>query len=365
MLYHLLYPLKDYFFGFNVFRYISFRAVGAGITSLLIVLIFGPAVIRGLRRIKIGERVRKGKDYSSLYNLHKEKEGTPTMGGVLVILAVLFSTFFWADIFNMQILLVTFALLWLGGLGFVDDYIKLKGNSRGLPAWLKILGQVILAMAIVGFVCLSPETRHIANELCLPFYKTPIDIMWFVYLGFTAVVICGSSNAVNLTDGLDGLAIGSVLIVAASYIVLSYIAGNIKFSNYLNVLYVPGSGELAVFCTSIVGAGLGFLWFNAYPAEVFMGDTGSLALGGVIGVVSVLIKKELWLFIIGGIFVMEAVSVILQISSFKLRGKRVFAMAPIHHHFQMKGWPESKITIRFWIISIIFALIGLGSLKLQ
>ena len=365
MLYHLLYPLREYFFGFNVVRYITFRAAGAAVTSLVISLIFGPYIIRYLYQLKIGERIRNGKDHLSLYNLHKGKEGTPTMGGIFIILVVLFSTFLWADIFNRQILMMFFATIWLGSLGFLDDYIKIKRKSRGLPPRIKFVGQIILAIGLIGFMWLCPETKPIANKLALPFYKTPIEIIWFIYLGFIILVICGSSNAVNLTDGLDGLAIGCILIAAAAYGVLTYIVGHVRFAEYLNILYIPGSGELSIFCASIVGAGLGFLWFNAYPAEIFMGDTGALTLGGIIGVVSVLIKKELWLVIIGGIFVIEAVSVILQVGSFKLRGKRIFAMAPLHHHFEMKGWPETKVTIRFWIIAIIFALIGLGSLKLQ
>lgn len=365
MLYHLLYPLREYFFGFNVFRYITFRATAAAVTSLVVSLFISPYIIRYLYQLKIGERIRNGKNYSSLYNLHKTKEGTPTMGGVLIIISVLFSTLLWADIFSKQILIVVLATVWLGSLGFVDDYIKIRRKSRGLSPKIKFLGQTILAVVLIGFMRLYPETKSIANKLALPFYKNPVELIWFIYLVFIILVVCGSSNAVNLTDGLDGLAIGCVLIVAAAYGVLSYIVGHVKFAEYLNVLYIPGSGELSIFCAGIVGAGLGFLWFNAYPAEIFMGDTGALTLGGTIGVISVLIKKELWLVIIGGIFVIEAVSVILQVGSFKLRKKRVFAMAPLHHHFEMKGWPENKVTVRFWIIALIFALIGLASLKLQ
>lgn len=365
MLYHWLYPLREYFFGFNVFRYITFRAAGAAVTSFLISLILGPYIIRYLYQLKIGERIRNGKHYLSLYNLHKDKEGTPTMGGVLIIAVILLSTFLWADIFNKQILMVILATVWLGVLGFVDDYIKIKRRTRGLEPRVKVLGQIVLGVGLLCFIWFCPETKDISNKLSIPFYKTPINVIWFVYLAFIILVVCGSSNAVNLTDGLDGLAIGCILIVAAAYGILSYIAGHMKIAEYLNILYIPGSGELSVFCASIVGGCLGFLWFNAYPAEVFMGDTGALTLGGVIGVVSILIKKELWLIIIGGVFVLEAISVILQVAFFKIRGRRIFAMAPLHHHFQMKKLPENKITVRFWIIALILALIGLGSLKLQ
>lgn len=365
MLYYLLYPLKDVFFGFNVFRYITFRSAGAAITGLVISLVFGPYVIRRLYELKMGERIRNGKDYTALYNLHKGKEGTPTMGGILILISILISTFLWADIFNRQILMIFFATVFFGILGFLDDYIKLRKKRRGLPVRIKFLGQVCLTIAIFLFMLFCPQTRDVANKLALPFYKTPIAVSAFVYLVFILLVICGSSNAVNLTDGLDGLAIGCILVTAAAYGVLSYIAGHVKFAEYLNILYIQGSGELTVYCGSIIGAGLGFLWFNAHPADVFMGDTGAITLGGALGVVAVLIKKELWLLIIGGIFVLEALSVILQVGSFKLRRKRIFAMAPLHHHFEMKGWPETKITIRFWIIALICALIGLGSLKLQ
>lgn len=365
MLYYLLYPLRDFFFGFNVFRYITFRASGAAVTGLVISLLLGPYVIKRLYQLKMGEHIRNGKDYTALYNIHKNKEGTPTMGGILMLLAILTSTFLWADILNRQVLMIFFATVFFGILGFLDDYIKLKKKRRGLPARVKFLGQVVLTIVIFLFMLFCPQTRDVANKFALPFYKTPVVVSGFIYLVFILLVICGSSNAVNLTDGLDGLAIGCVLVVTSAYGVLSYIAGHMEFAEYLNILYIPGSGELSVYCASIIGAGLGFLWFNAHPADVFMGDTGAITLGGAIGVIAVLIKKELWLLIIGGVFVMEALSVILQVASFKLRGKRIFAMAPLHHHFQLVGWPEAKITVRFWIIALICALIGLGSLKLQ
>jgi phospho-N-acetylmuramoyl-pentapeptide-transferase len=297
--------------------------------------------------------------------MHKTKEGTPTMGGILIVLTILMSTFLWTDLLNKQVLIMFFATIFFGVIGFIDDYVKLTKKKRGLSIRVKFLAQVLLTAGIFIFMLFSPETKEVANKLSLPFYKTPIVVGGVLYLIFILFVICGSSNAVNLTDGLDGLAIGCVLITAATYGVLCYIVGHIKFAEYLGTSYIPGSGELTVYCASILGAGLGFLWFNSHPASVFMGDVGSITLGGVIGVIAVLIKKELLLLIVGGVFVMEAVSVILQVGSFKLRGKRIFAMAPIHHHFEMRGWPESKVTIRFWIIAVICALIGLGSLKLQ
>lgn len=366
MLYYLLYPLREYFFGFNVFKYITFRAAGAAVTALLVCLIFGPRIINKLYQLKMGEKIRNGKDYTALYNLHKTKEGTPTMGGIIILLALLVSTVLWADIFNKQILLVLFATVFFGAIGFVDDYVKLTKKHRGISMRVKFMAQVLLTVGIFCFMLWAPETRAVANKLALPFYKVPVVVSGFVYLVFILFVICGSSNAVNLTDGLDGLAIGCVLITTAAYGILCYVVGHARFAEYLTTLYIPGSGELTVYCAGMVGAGLGFLWFNSYPASVFMGDTGSIMLGGVLGVIAVLIKKELWLLIIGGIFVIEAVSVILQIGSFRLRhGKRIFAMAPIHHHFEVRGWPETKVTVRFWIIAVICALIGLGSLKLQ
>ena len=365
MLYYLLYPLKDIFFGFNVFRYISFRAAGAAVTAFMVSMVLGPYVIRRLYALNMGEHVRNGSDYQVLYDLHKHKEGIPIMGGILIVITILLSTFLWADICNGQIIIMFFTTIFLAVVGLTDDYIKLKKKRRGLEASIKFALQAILAVAVFYFVFFNPHTRQVANKLALPFCKTPVAVSSLIYIIFILFVICGSSNAVNLTDGLDGLAIGCILVVAAAYGVLSYIAGHVKIAEYLNVLYIPGSGELAVYCAAMVGAGLGFLWFNAYPASVFMGDTGAITLGGAIGVIAVLIKKELWLLLIGGVFVAEALSVILQVGSFKLRKKRIFAMAPLHHHFEIRGWPETKITVRFWIIAVICALIGLGSLKLQ
>jgi len=365
MLYYIFYPLKEYFFGFNVFRYITFRAAGAAVTALILSIWLGPWVIRKMRELEIGNPVRR--DWFPLYDQHKGKEGTPTMGGVLIILTVLFSSILWANIFNPFVQLVLLSLVWLGTIGFIDDYMKVtKKSSRGMTARVKFAGQVVLALSIGAYLLTHAATAPYAGELSIPFYKHPIITnLGVFYILFLFFVIVGSSNAVNLTDGLDGLAIGCVIIAAFAYAVMSYVSGHVTFARYLQIRYIPNSGELAVCCASIVGAGLGFLWYNAYPAEIFMGDTGSLALGGAVGLVAVLIKKELALLLVGGVFVMEAASVILQVASFKLTGKRIFLISPLHHHFQMKGWSETKVTVRFWILAIIFALIALGSLKLQ
>ncbi len=365
MLYYIFYPLRDYFFGFNVFRYITFRAAGAAVTAMLISIVFGPWMIRKMHELEIGQRVRR--NWFPLYSQHKSKEGTPTMGGVLILIAAVCSIILWADIFNRFVLLVLFALLWLGGLGFIDDYIKLRRkDAMGMRAKVKFSGQVLLGLIVGVYLLSSPATANYTAELSVPFYKHPIVAnLGLFYILFAALVIVGSSNAVNLTDGLDGLAIGCVVIATLAYAVMSYISGHAQFAAYLQMRYVPGSGELAICCASIFGAGLGFLWYNAHPADIFMGDTGSLALGGFVGMVAILIKKELALLIVGGVFILEALSVIVQVISFKLRGKRVFLMSPLHHHFEMKGWSETKVTVRFWILALIFALISLGALKLQ
>ena len=362
MLYHWLYPLRDVFFGFNVFKYITFRSVGAAVTAFLISLLLGPIVIRWLNKLKVREVIRR-KHVDSLYVLHATKEGTPTMGGILLLAAVLFSTLLWADVFNKYILLAVISTCWLGLIGFIDDYIKLKSRrSRELTVLTKLTGQIILGVLIGLYLFYKPG---FGQTLDIPFFKNLAVNLGYFYIFFVVLLIVGCSNAVNLTDGLDGLAIGCIIIAAAAYSVMSYVTGHVNFSDYLRILYIPGTGELTVFCASIVGAGLGFLWYNSYPASIFMGDTGSLALGGAIGVVAVLIKKELLLLLVGGIFVIEALSVILQVASFKIRGRRIVAMAPIHHHFQLKGWPESKVIIRFWIVAIIFLLLSLATLKLR
>ncbi len=367
MLYYIFYPLRDVWFGFNIFKYITFRAAAAAICAFLITLIFGKPIIARLRDLKVGEKIRTGKHYEALHRYQKNKEGTPTMGGLIILLAVMLATLLWARLATLQIQVIVISSLWLGVIGFADDWIKLrKIGRRGLSGKVKLAGQVILGLGMAVFLLHHPETSSYAGHFLIPFYKHAFiqDLGLFSVI-FTILVLVGSTNAVNLTDGLDGLAIGCLAIAALAFAVLSYISGHARFSEYLQALYIPGAGELAVFCAALGGASLGFLWFNAYPAQVFMGDTGALACGGAIGTVAVLIKKEFFLVLIGGVFVIEAASVILQVLSFKLRGRRIFKMAPLHHHFELQNIPESKITVRFWICAIIFALIGLGALKMQ
>lgn len=362
MLYHLLYPLHDVIFALNIFRYITFRAAMAAVTAFLLSLIFGPAIIRTLARLNIGENVRK-EDSQKLYDLHKKKQDTPTMGGIFILLAIILSTLLWADIFNRYIALALFVTVWLGITGFIDDYLKLiRKKSKGLTAAAKFSSQLILGL-IMGIV-LALVLRH-STKIDIPFLKDVSVELGIFYILFVILLITGSSNAVNLTDGLDGLAIGAVIMAAFTFSILSYVSGNIKFSNYLLIPYLPGSGELTVFCAGILGAGLGFLWFNCYPASIFMGDVGSLALGGALGTVALLIKKEILLAIVGGIFVLEALSVILQVGSFRLWKKRIFKIAPLHHHFQFLGWPESKVIVRFWILASLLALFTLVTLKIR
>ena len=312
--------------------------------------------------MKIGEKIRK-EESVKLHELHQNKQDTPTMGGILIIFAILSSVFVWGDITNKYILIVSFATLWLGITGFIDDYLKqVKKKSKGLTATAKITSQIVLGLLLGIIFYLDP---NINVSLNLPFLKNLAINLDGFYVLFVILVIAGTSNAVNLTDGLDGLAIGIVVMVAIAFSVLSYVTGNIKFSEYLLIPYIQGSGELAVFCASMVGAGLGFLWFNCYPASIFMGDVGSLALGGALGTVAILIKKELLLIIVGGIFVIEALSVMLQVASFRLFKKRIFKIAPIHHHFQFLSWPENKVIVRFWIIASLLALITLVTLKIR
>jgi len=363
MFYQLFYPLRELFFGFNVFKYITFRAAMASITAFLLSIFFGPWLISKLSQLKIGENIIDSKVQPALHSLHRQKRGLPTMGGLLILFSTVFSTLLWARIDNKYLLLALFSILWLGGIGFIDDYMKYTGRcSQGMTVPAKLLGQSILAVIVGLFAFYDPQ---IGQRLDIPFLKDLIVNLGYIYIVFVVLVIVGSSNAVNLTDGLDGLATGCVVTVALTYGIFSYVSGHARISSYLQVNYVPGSGELTVFCASIVGAALGFLWFNAYPAEVLMGDTGSLALGGAIGVVAVLIKKELLLLLAGGIFVAECLSVILQVASFKLRGKRIFLVAPLHHHFQLRGLSESKVTIRFWIVAVILAFSALATLKLR
>ena len=360
MLYYLLYPLRDKFVGFNVFRYITFRSAGAVLTALLVSFLLAPAVIAWLRRLKVGQHVRNDGPQT-----HLTKQGTPTMGGLLILAALVSSVILWSDLANKYVWVVLFATLAFGGIGFWDDYLKVvKKRSTGLRAFQKFGLQIMASLAIAFFLYFDKSDPN-STILSLPFMKQLfLDLGWF-YVPFVVIVIVGSSNAVNLTDGLDGLAIGLVGIASTANAVIVYLGGNRVIANYLNILYIPGSGELAIFCGAMLGASLGFLWYNAHPAEVFMGDVGSLSLGGALGTLAVVTKHELILIIVGGIFVAETVSVMLQVASYKLTGKRIFKMAPIHHHFEQIGWPESKVIVRFWVVGIILALISIGSLKLR
>ncbi len=362
MFYHFLYPLRDIFFGFNVFKYITFRAGMAAITAFVVSLMIGPLVIRFLHNLDLKQTIERV-GFSKLYAAHEGKDKVPTMGGILIIGAVVISTLLWADLTNRYILLCLVTVLWLGAVGFIDDYLKLlKKDSKGLTAATKFFGQMTLGIGIGIFLYLdSPGWQ----EISIPFLKNWFLAIGPLYILFVAVVIVGTSNAVNLTDGLDGLAIGCTAMIALTYGIFSYVTGHATFSDYLQVPFVAGAGELTIFCATILGAGMGFLWFNSHPANVFMGDVGSLSLGGALGAVAIFTKKEFLLIIVGGVFVVEALSVILQVASYKLRKKRIFLMAPLHHHFQLKGLTESKVVIRFWIISIILALCGLSALKLQ
>jgi len=363
MLYYLLYPLRDIFFGFNLFRYITFRATMAAVTTFSFCIIFGPVIINKLKSLNIGdENIRLGV-HPSLQEKHKKKTGTPTMGGIIILAGVIIAVILWADIKNKFILLTLLVCVYLGILGFIDDLRKLtRKKSKGLRGTTKLFWQVLLGLVIGIIIYLDPE---LTTRLHIPFFKNIIVNLGIFYILFTALVVVGSSNAVNLTDGLDGLAIGCTTMAAFSLAVLSYVTGHTGFSEYLFIPFISGAGELAVFCMAVVGAGLGFLWFNCHPAMIFMGDVGSLALGGTLGTIAVFIKKELLLLLVGGIFVAEAISVIIQVASFKLRGKRVFKVAPLHHHFQEHGLPESRVIIRFWIMGIILVLVALLTLKLR
>jgi len=366
-MFYYLHLLQDWFSPFRVFRYITVRAVAGAGTAFLLTVICGPWVIRQLRRLQIRQYERK-EEAPPLYVLHAKKEGTPTMGGVLIIGSVCISTLLWAAPGNPFIGLVVSTVCAMGLIGFLDDTIKIKRKgSKGLRARNKLILQLAWSAVIMAALVALPETRDRVRHLMVPFMKEPlVRNMGIVFaFAFVAIVLVGATNAVNLTDGLDGLAIGCTGSVALSYLVLSYVAGHAVFAQYLHIPFVRGSGELAVFCGCLLGGSLGFLWYNCHPAQVFMGDTGSLALGGALAMVAILIKQEVLLVIVGGVFVIEAVSVIIQVAYFKWRGKRVFAMAPIHHHFEMKQWSETQVTTRFWIVSIILALLGVLSLKMR
>jgi len=362
MLYYLLYPLRNMISGFNVFRYITFRTAWAALTALVISFILGPWLIERMRQIKLGQFIREEGPKS-----HQQKAGTPTMGGILINIAILIPTLLWADILNPYIWIVLFVTFAYGAIGFIDDYRKLiKRRNLGLTAREKFTAQIAVALAAGLAIAYLPSIHNnYSTVLTFPFFKTLHLDLGPLYIAFIVLVIVGASNAVNLTDGLDGLAIGTTLIAAVTYTILTYAAGNFRVADYLRIAWVPQAGELAVFCGAMVGASLGFLWFNAHPAEIFMGDVGSLALGGAIGTLAVMIKQEILLVFVGGLFVVEAVSVILQVASFKLTGRRIFKMSPLHHHFELAGWRETKVVVRFWIIAIIFALLSLSTLKLR
>jgi phospho-N-acetylmuramoyl-pentapeptide-transferase len=358
MLYHLLFLLHTKITAFNVFRYITFRAVLATLTALVISFCMTPWAIRKFQQWKISNGKRE-----DVPDRHESKKETPTMGGFVILIATIIPTLLWADLRNEYIWLVTGTLVVFGVIGFADDFRKLRGQKgKGVSARTKLALQCVGALAVAMLIYAKGS---FLTQLSIPFFKHATPDIGLFYIGVCVFIIVGTSNAVNLTDGLDGLAIGPVLTVCATFLLFAYLAGNVKFAQYLQIFYVKGAGELTILCAAMLGAGIGFLWYNAYPAELFMGDTGSLSLGAALGAIAVMIKQEFLLVIVGGIFVMEAFSVIIQVLSFKCRGKRVFRMAPIHHHFELKGWNEGKIVVRFWIISVILGLIAMSTLKLR
>lgn len=360
MLYHLAEYLQKFYSGFNVFGYLTFRGILGVLTSLVISFIVGPGMIRKLSMYKIGQTVRDDGPQT-----HLSKAGTPTMGGALILVAVIVSTLLWADLRNRYVWVVMLVLLSFGLIGWVDDYKKLiKRDPKGLRAKYKYFWQSVVALLVVAYLfhISTPSER----ELIVPVFKhATISMGMIAYIVFGYFVIVGSSNAVNLTDGLDGLAILPTVMVGGALGIFAYLSGNANFSHYLGIPHIPGVGELIIFCGALVGAGLGFLWFNTYPAQVFMGDVGALALGAALGVIAVMVRQELVLMVMGGVFVIETVSVILQVTSYKLTGRRIFKMAPLHHHFELKGWPEPRVIVRFWIITVILVLVGLATLKVR
>ncbi len=368
MLYHFLPQFADVSIIFNLFRYLTFRAAGAVVTSLVLAFFLGPVTIRWLAHMKVGQVVR---DHGP--ETHAGKAGTPTMGGVLILVSAALSTLLWADLSNWYTGLALLALVWMGLLGFLDDYLKVvQRKSRGLIARYKMAGQVIFGLGLGVFLIQRSFWPVPANWTMVPFFADWVAVFWVpAYVAFVPVVVAGTSNAVNLTDGLDGLAAGLAAIAAITFGVFAYVIGRVDASAYLGLFYLPGAGELSIFAVALAGAALGFLWYNAHPATVFMGDTGSLALGGALGVMAILLKAEFLLVIVGGVFVMEAASVAIQVGVFKYTarrfgaGRRVFLMAPLHHHFEKLGWAESKVVIRFWILGILFAMIGFSTLKIR
>ncbi|MFA4909933.1 MAG: phospho-N-acetylmuramoyl-pentapeptide-transferase [Desulfobacteria bacterium] len=358
MLFHFLYPLHTTYAFLNVFKYITFRTIYAALTALIISFFLGPWFIKKVASLNIGQQIREDGPAS-----HIQKHGTPTMGGALILFALTVSILLWGNLTNSYLWIAILSTLGFGIIGVIDDYKKLaKKNSTGLRAKYKMGGQILIGLLIGLFLYLYP---NFSTSISVPFFKGIHPDLGMFYIPFVIFVVVGASNAVNLTDGLDGLAIGPVMIASATYLLFSYFAGNVKIANYLQIPYIAGTGELAVFCGAILGASVGFLWYNTYPAQIFMGDVGSLSLGGALGTVAVITKQEMLLVIVGGLFVIEALSVIFQVGSYKLRGKRIFRMAPLHHHFELKGWAEPKVIVRFWIIAVILALVAISTLKLR
>jgi len=361
--YEWIYPLHEIpgLSALNVFRYITFRAAYAAVTALLISFLLGPVMIEWLRRVKLGQKIRQEGPQT-----HLGKAGTPTMGGLLILTSIVVPCLLWGNFHSKPMWIALLATVWLGGLGFLDDWLRVVKNfPKGLLGRYKLAGQVACGALVGVLLLLYPEPGLSPTTTHVPFLKrTFVDFGW-VFVPFVILVITGSSNAVNLTDGLDGLASGLVAIAAVSFAGMCYVSGHARFSDYLNISFLAYGGELTVFCAAVLGASLGFLWFNCHPANVFMGDTGSLALGGALGVVAVLIKREFWLVLVGGVFVAEAVSVMLQVASFKLTGKRIFRMSPLHHHFELMGWAESRVVLRFYIAGVLLAMLSLTTFKLQ
>jgi phospho-N-acetylmuramoyl-pentapeptide-transferase len=360
MLYDLAQFLAQFHSGFNVFQYLTLRSILGVLTALIISLIVGPRMIHYLSSYNVGQSVRDDGPES-----HFSKAGTPTMGGALILVAIVVSTIMWSDLSSRFVWVVLFVTVGFGAIGWIDDYKKIVyGDSRGLTARVKYLWQSLIGFS-AAMALFHTAQFPIETQLIVPFIKDIVIDLGWMYVVLTYFVIVGSSNAVNLTDGLDGLAILPTVLVGGALGVFAYVTGNINFSNYLGIPYVPGVGEMVIFCGAIVGSGLGFLWFNTYPAQVFMGDVGALALGAALGAIAVIVRQELVLFIMGGLFVAETMSVIVQVASFKLTGRRIFRMAPLHHHYELKGWPEPRIIVRFWIITVVLVLIGLASLKIR
>jgi phospho-N-acetylmuramoyl-pentapeptide-transferase len=361
VLYHLLYPLADSISGFNLFRYITFRTAYATVTALFIAWILGPYFIRKLKEMQIKETIRTEGPES-----HYSKQGTPTMGGLIILAAILIPTLLWANLTNRYIQLILVVTVWTGAIGFMDDYLKvMKHQKKGMVARKKLAAQILLGLLFGAVLYFFPPSKGFTPDTDIPFFKNYYIPFGPFYIPFVMLIVTGASNAVNLADGLDGLAIGLAGICFMAFAGFAYVTGRVDFTSYLSITYLEGAGELTVFCGAVMGAALGFLWFNSHPAQVFMGDTGALSLGAALGAVAILLKKEMLLVILGGVFVAEALSVILQVGSFKLRGKRIFKMAPLHHHFELSGWPESKVVVRFWILGALFALLTLSTLKIR